>query len=388
MKKCGVVVGLLLMAGCVGLQEKTAEPAKPKVSMAVATAWAKGGTGVDAFAAGRYAAESLKTKLNGVEPHVVILTECFAEKADKAKVAKGVASVFGKDKVVGISAFGFYTRDGVADRNAVALLALGGDDIAVRTAFVPKQNSTGLTMENDEPALKAALASAGRQLAAQLPVTDRSRLMIVLADTHSPKNQLLLDGIQEVIGTQFPVTGGSANKNAGMNFIHWRGGLHADAAVALMIDGNVSLAQNGAQARDNQAVLDTAKKVASDVREASSREVRLSSYSVPIRNQTQPLFLAFDCAGRKGKLEAIEEEQAAILAGLATPQVGGHQTPFAGEVFGMWCAGEFGRPEDSLDKPVGRGWHIMGTLIGWGRPNTSGIIRAANPVIVPRPVEE
>ena len=111
-------------------------PARMRVTVKISLE--KGGAGVDAFAAGRHAAESLKTKLNGVEPHVVIITECFAEKADKAKVAKGVASVFGKDKVVGISAYGFYTRDGVADRNAVALLALGGDDIAVRTAFVPK----------------------------------------------------------------------------------------------------------------------------------------------------------------------------------------------------------------------------------------------------------
>ena len=195
-------------------------------------------------------------------------------------------------------------------------------------------------MENDEPALKAALASAGRQLAAQLPVTDRSRLMIVLADTHSPKNQLLLDGIQEVIGTQFPVTGGSANKNAGMNFIHWRGGLHADAAVALMIDGNVSLAQNGAQARDNQAVLDTAKKVASDLKDTSNAR----------------LFLAFDCAGRKGKIDALQDARNAVIAGLGKDRL----MP----IFGMWCAGEFGCPADSLEKPVGRGWHIMGTVIG------------------------
>jgi hypothetical protein len=327
------------------MQKQPVVAPKPGGNITVATAMGKPGAGEDAYTAGRIAAENLKAEMKGKEPHVVILTECFAEKADKEKVAKGVASVFGKDKVIGLSSYGFYTRHGVQDREAVALLALGGDGISVRTAFVPKLNSTGLNLENDEPALKAALGAAGRKLAEQLPVNDGSRLMIVLADTHSPKNQLLLDGIQEIVGMQFPITGGSVNKNAGMNWIHWRGGLYADAAVALMIDGNMAIVQNGAQAKDNQAVLETAEKVAS-----------------VMVNVDPMLFLAFDCAGRKGKLDDINDEQRAIINGVDKNLPQGTHKP---EIFGMWCAGEFGCPEDSFRKPVGRGWHIMGTLLSY-----------------------
>jgi hypothetical protein len=303
----------------------------------IATAWAKS---PDAFLAGVYAAEMLKARMNGVEPHIIILTECFAEKADKAKVAKGVASVFGSERVIGISSYGFYTRDGVADREAVGLMALGGDGIAVRTAFVPKLNSVGL--DPDSPELACALGTAGRKLAEQFyPIhLDQTRVMIVLADTHSPKNQLLLDGIQSAIGTKLPITGGSVNKNNKQNWVHWKGGLYTDAAIALTIEGNVAVAMNGAQARDNQAVFNSAKKVASDLKDTNNAQ----------------LFLAFDCAGRKSKVDFIQDAQRAVIEGLGKNK----QMP----IFGMWCAGEFGCPDDSLETPVGRGWHIMGTVIG------------------------
>ncbi|MCL2105362.1 MAG: hypothetical protein FWH21_10040, partial [Kiritimatiellaeota bacterium] len=244
---------------------------------------------------------------------------------------------------------------------------LGGDGISVRTAFVPKQNSVGLGQESIE--LKDALGAVGRKLADQLPVTDRSRLMIVMADTHSPKNQLLLDGIQSVVGTQFPVTGGSVNKNPGMNFIHWRGGLYADAAVALMIDGNISVAQSGAQAKDNQAVLDTAKQVASALRDQSSRQ--------------ENLFLAFDCTGRKGKLENMDDGLNAFKEGFGLKSLGNgnFEMGLDPQIFGVWCAGEIGCAEDSPhpQQPIGRGWHLMGTLIG------NGAIKRGTPSLLLRP---
>ena len=355
---------ILVTAGCATApQQPSAVSGTTANRVVTATAWAKGS---DAYAVGRIAAESLKLQLGGVEPHVVVLAECFEEKSDKAKAAKGVASVFGKDRIVGLATYGLYTREGVVERDGVGLLALGGNGISVRTAFVPKQNSVGLEQESVE--LKDALGAVGRKLADQLPVTDRSRLMIVMADTHSPKNQLLLDGIQSVVGTQFPVTGGSVNKNPGMNFIHWRGGLYADAAVALMIDGSISVAQSGAQAKDNQAVLDTAKQVASALRDQSSRQ--------------EHLFLAFDCTGRKGKLENMDDGLNALKEGFGTKRLdnGNLKTGIDPQIFGVWCAGEIGCAEDSPhpQQPIGRGWHLMGTLIGWGSRVPSG--RSAIPI--------
>jgi small ligand-binding sensory domain FIST len=67
--------------------------------------------------------------------------------------------------------------------------------------------------------------------------------------------------------------------------------------------------------------------------------------------------LAFNCAGRRSKLQSIAEELASIEKAI------GKQLP----LFGCYCAGEMG-PVDLTDKPAGAlcggsGWHIMFTVI-------------------------
>jgi len=63
--------------------------------------------------------------------------------------------------------------------------------------------------------------------------------------------------------------------------------------------------------------------------------------------------LAFDCAGRKGKLKNIADELAAIQSATG-------KTPV---LFGCYCAGEFGPADtgDVADKTTvyGCGWHVM-----------------------------
>ncbi|MHC4181656.1 MAG: FIST C-terminal domain-containing protein, partial [Planctomycetota bacterium] len=68
--------------------------------------------------------------------------------------------------------------------------------------------------------------------------------------------------------------------------------------------------------------------------------------------------LAFDCAGRKGKLRNLEDELAAVQRAL------GKDLP----LFGCYCAGEIGPLDVSQKKPGvlsgGGGWHVMVTVIG------------------------
>ncbi len=47
--------------------------------------------------------------------------------------------------------------------------------------------------------------------------------MIVFGDAHSPKVQYLVEGVQQSVGPEFPITGGCANKNAGQTFIYYEG---------------------------------------------------------------------------------------------------------------------------------------------------------------------
>jgi small ligand-binding sensory domain FIST len=100
----------------------------------------------------------------------------------------------------------------------------------------------------------------------------------------------------------------------------------------------------GRKAMDNDQVIATAKEAATQV---------LAGFD------GKPMaVLAFDCAGRRGKLRRPADELAAIQAAL------GKDLP----LFGCYCAGEVG-PLDVTEKPAGvlsggGGWHVMFTVIG------------------------
>lgn len=298
-------------------------------------------TDEDPAAAGRKAAEALKAALGGIEPQVVLMADCFEDKENKEKALAAVTAVFGRDKVCGGATYGMFTQAGALTEDAVTLLAIAG--VGVSVAFEEKLGAAGLTMEKDEVALTAALRGAGARLAKKLPGAGKGKLLIIVSDAHSPKNQLLLDGVQSVVGKKLPVTGGSVNKNAGQNWIYHQGKAHTDAAVAVLLSGDFKLAQTGRQAKDNDAVISTAKEGAGE----AITKLGKKPFAV----------LAFDCAGRKGKLKNVGDELAAMQAALGT------EVP----IFGCYCAGEFGPADETdADKSIcyGRGWHVMVTALG------------------------
>jgi hypothetical protein len=298
----------------------------------------------DPATAGRKAAESLRAAMSGVAPQVVLVAECFEDSQNKDKALEGVAAVLGRDKLCGLSTYGMFTQAGVMKEDAVALLGIGGEGLRVNLALEERMGAAGLSLEKDADRLSAALVGAGQRLARKLPAIQDDALLIVFADAHSPKNQLLLDGIQAVVGKKLRVTGGSANKNSGQNWVYYQGQARTDSAVAVLLQGRLRVGQAGRQAKDNDAVIATAREGAAEALRALA---------------TKPLaVLAFDCAGRMGKLKQVGDELTAIQGAL------GREVP----LFGCYCAGEFG-PADAEDVPdrsacYGRGWHVMISALG------------------------
>ena len=109
----------------------------------------------------------------------------------------------------------------------------------------------------------------------------------------------------------------------------------------------ISLA--GRTAKDNDAVISTATEATSEAVKGLRRQ-----------DARPAVLVAFDCGGRKGKLDNVRDELAAIHEAL------GSQVP----LFGSYNAGEIGPADLTEKKPdvlsCGVGWHIMIGAIGWG----------------------
>ncbi len=293
-------------------------------------------------AAGKAVAEDLKRAMGEAPLKAVVVSECFEDRENKEKLLSGITSVLPERIVAGSATYGSFTQQGCTDYDSVCLLGIGGDGLSVSAALATDMGTAKLTYDEHEAEVETRLHAAGRKLAEKLRRSDDERLLILIADAHSPKNQKLVEGVQQVVGRQFPITGGCANKNAGQTFVYFGGEAHADSAVALMLSGDFGVALSGRQANESEKVISTANE--------GAREALAKAEGKPVA------VLAFNCAGRRSKLQRYEDELAAIQTAL------GDEVP----LFGCYCAGEMG-PVDVADKGDalcgGSGWHVMFTVL-------------------------
>ena len=334
------MICLILLVGCAVNETYISSDAQTGGSILTSVASSQN---TDPFMAGKQAAELLREQMGQGPPHTVLLTECFEDEPQKRRVLKGVCSVLPKDIVFGFSTYGSFAQQGCLDLDSVSLLGIGGSGIATSAALRRDLGIAGLTMEENEDELVQKLRSGGADLAARLIRKDDEQLMVIMADAHSPKNQFLLEGAQEIMGKDFPITGGSANKNAGQTFVYFQGQIFSDSAIALLLSGDFDVSLSGRQAQENAKVISSAAESAAE----AMKGMNSKPFSV----------LAFNCAGRKGKLDNIADELAAIKSVI------GNDLP----LFGAYCAGEIG-PADVAGKDTtvssGVGWHVMFTVLG------------------------
>lgn len=337
-----VLISVCSLSGCGALSvDKYVAP--DAISGGAIVMQAAAGQDADPFAAGRAAAQALKDKMGSTAPHAVVIAECFEDRADKKQALKGVCSVFPRRIVFGFATYGSFSQAGCLDVDSVGLLGIGGNGISVAAALRENLGIAGLTMEENENELQSRLRTGGADLAGGIARRKDDHLLILMADAHSPKNQFLVEGAQRVVGRKFPITGGSANKNAGQTYVYYQGRMYTDSAIALMLSGDFEVSQSGRQAKDNAKVISSAADGAAVAMAASAAK----PFGV----------LAYNCAGRKGKLDNLSDELAAIQSKI------GKTIP----LFGCYCAGEIG-PADTAEKNAGVlssgvGWHVMFTVL-------------------------
>ena len=166
----------------------------------------------DPFAAGKAAAAELKRKLGDLAPKAVLVGESFEGSQSKAQVIQGVVSVFPAALVVGGSTYGGFDQDGVAGGESVVVSAFTRHDVDIQPVCVEEDGyhraDAGKRRRGTGEEAHHGGHATGRQ-----DHGDRNRLLVVIADAHSPKNGPLVQGIRSVLGPAFPVTGGSVNRN-------------------------------------------------------------------------------------------------------------------------------------------------------------------------------
>ena len=340
---CMAAASAAILTGCVSANRTALNtaPAKSGGAIIMKTAMVEQ---EGAFEAGVAAATKLKASLKGATPHAILMVDCYDSKTLKKLAIAGVATVFPKDLIFGGAVYGMYTQEGALDTDGVSLMALAGDGLQVQAALTEGMGAAGLSLETQKDEVIRALNAGGSDLAGKIAEISNTDFMIVMADAHSPKNQYFIDGIQKVAGKKLPITGGSISKNDGLTYIYYRGELYKDAAAGLTLTGDFKVAQSGRQAKSNDKVISTAK-------EGSATAVKAL--------KAKPFALiAYDCAGRMGKVDNLDDELNAIKGNI-DPSV---------PIFGCYCAGEFGPADSTLEKSdgtsTGRGWHVMFSVLG------------------------
>jgi hypothetical protein len=301
-------------------------------------------------AAGKAAGKALLEAMGDTALKAVVMSECFEDREYKAELLKGVCEVLPKEKVLGGATYGSFTQEGCTDFDAVCLMGIGGRGVRVSARMTDKMGTSKLTFEEDEDLIRERLHAAGEALAAKLKRRDNDKLLILIADAHSPKVQYLVEGVQKEVGKDFPITGGCANKNAGQTFVYFQGEMYEDAAVALMLAGNFDVALSGRMANEEQAVIKSAADGVAEMLEKGKGD--------------PAAVLAFNCAGRRSKLNEYEDELASMQKVLGKDVT----------LFGCYCAGEIGPVDepDALEDVLsgGSGWHVMFTSITPGKART------------------
>ena len=289
------------------------------------------------FEAGQLAGRKLLDAMKGTNLELVLFAESFEERESKEKLLAGLCSVLPKEKLFGLSAYGSFLRDSVGDGDRVTLLGIGGD-LAVQPALQTELGVASLTMDTAEEEIKTKLLQAGRTLGEKNRAPANHRLDILLADAHSPKNEFLVHGIQEILGKDALLLGGSANKNPDQNYIYYQGTRYEDEAILLTLTGSFQVAMAGRFANQGETIVQTAEEAAATAVE----NVRGTPFGM----------IAFSCAGRKSKLDELDDELNAI------------QSQFADQpIFGCFCAGEVGPSDPAVEttdaKCCGSGWYLM-----------------------------
>jgi hypothetical protein len=181
----------------------------------------------DAFSAGREAAIVAQRQAKETEADLVIV---FASANFEQKdLLKGVISVTGRAPLLGCTGAGEITVRGV-EKRAIAVMIVSSDKI---------EFATGLGEKIKENA-RAAGHHAARE-AVKKGIKNRSVFMM-LPDGLTGNGADIIRGVQEILGTSFPIVGGSAADEFlfERTFQYYKGEIFSNSVCGVLLGGDIA----------------------------------------------------------------------------------------------------------------------------------------------------
>lgn len=180
----------------------------------------------DSFKAGQEACQAAVNEVGG-SPNLIIIFSSVA--FDQEKMLQGVNSVAGDAVVVGCSDSGEITTEGPV-KEYVAVMAVKSDQIKF-TAGVGK-------------GVGADAHKAGKQAAEEVvkKANEKLSMFVMLPDGLTGNGAAIVRGLQEVLGKNFPIMGGSAGDDFKFQktYQYYQDQVLHDTVVGLGFSGNFS----------------------------------------------------------------------------------------------------------------------------------------------------
>ena len=185
-------------------------------------------TKLDSFIAGREAARIAFYQIHRQEPDSLIIF--ISTIYNQGQVIRGIRSVIKDTPLIGCSSAGTITSFGSL-RSSVSVCAILSDSLRFYYG-----KGTGVS-KNPRVAGNSATKEAARLRGT------RKQVYIMFSDGLSGNNADVLRGAQEILGTSFPIIGGSATDNLRFQIAYQYLGnsMLRDSAVGLLLTGDIDI---------------------------------------------------------------------------------------------------------------------------------------------------
>lgn len=187
-------------------------------------------TKLDSFAAGREAAQNAYYQIGRHSPDLIItfISTIF----NQVDVIKGIYSIIKEGPLIGCSSAGSIVTTGTF-RNSLCVLMIKSDSMSF---------SLGMARRVSRNARSAGYEVAN-QTFSKSTKEKTTKVFVMFSDSLSGNGADILRGVQEVLGTSFPIIGGSAADELRFQktYQYLNNNIYTDAIVGLLINGNINI---------------------------------------------------------------------------------------------------------------------------------------------------